>query len=50
MLEGRPGDSYYSSFFYLDGTKRNVDSLEKETDVSGWQDCSSQLKEGYPHG
>jgi hypothetical protein len=37
MLEGSPGDSYYRSYFNSDGTKRNVDSLVKETDVSGWQ-------------
>jgi hypothetical protein len=50
MLEGRPGDSYYRSSFYPDGTKINVDSLETETDVTGWQECSAQSKEGSFHG
>ena len=50
MLEGRPGDSSYRSCFHSDGSKGNVDSLEKETDVSGWQQYSGQSKQGYAHG
>ena len=50
MLEGRPGDSYCRSFFTPDGTKGNVDSLKKETDVSDWQQYSGQSKQGYAHG
>ena len=36
MLDGRPANRcYYTSFNYDEATQ-NVDSLEKEADVSGW--------------
>jgi hypothetical protein len=41
MVEGRPGDSQYNSYFYADGSKRNFESLKNETDVSGLQQCSA---------
>lgn len=43
MLDGRPANRcYYTSFNYDEATQ-NVDSLEKETDVSGWQNYSGQI-------
>ena len=36
MQNGRPADGSYVSGFHPNGSKQNVDSLEEETDVSGW--------------
>ena len=36
MQNGRPADGSYSTYFYRNGTTQPVDSLEAETDVSGW--------------
>ncbi len=35
MKDGRPADNHYGSYFFTHGFTRRVDSLEKETDVSG---------------
>lgn len=50
MLEGRPADSCFKSNFHPDGSKTNFDLFDLETDVSDWQQCSLQSKEGYSHG
>ena len=36
MQNGRPADGSYYTQFYRNGSTQNVDSLEAETDVSGW--------------
>ena len=36
MQNGRPADGSYETYFYRNGRTRHVDSLEAETDVSGW--------------
>ena len=43
MENGRPADGSYFTYFYGDDSTQNLDSLEKETDVSGWQRYSGQL-------
>jgi hypothetical protein len=35
MTNGRPADNQFYTYFFRDGFTENVDSLEKETDVSG---------------
>jgi hypothetical protein len=36
MLNGRPADGSYYSYFHKVGEKRYVDSKETMSDVSGW--------------
>ncbi len=36
MKNGRPADGSYVTYFYENGCKVHVDSLDKETNVSGW--------------
>ena len=36
MQNGRPADGSYLTLFNGDGRTQNVESLETETDVSGW--------------
>jgi hypothetical protein len=50
MINGRPGDSHYYTQFFKPGDKRNLESLEKLTQVGGMQRCSTQLQEGLWHG
>ena len=50
MLNGRPADNSVATYFESDGTKRNVESLQRETDVQGWLECISKIKNVKPHG
>ena len=43
MHNGRPLDSSFHTQFYRNGEKQQVGSLEKKTDVSGWQSYSGQV-------
>ena len=36
MIDGRPQDNGKVAYFYFDGHTKNVTSLTKEEDVSGW--------------
>jgi hypothetical protein len=36
MHNGRPADASYCTYFIPSGVTQHVDSLEAETDVSGW--------------
>ena len=50
MLNGRPADTSFYTFFYPNGVKYNVNSLNKLTDVTGWQYSSSKLLNALAHG
>ena len=51
MINGRPADNSYCSYFNYDDHSHFVESLEKKTDVSGWQCYSGQVnKEKQSHG
>jgi hypothetical protein len=50
MLNGRPADTSFYTFFYPNGVKYNVNSLNKLTDVTGWQYSSSQVQNALEHG
>lgn len=43
MHNGRPLDGSFHTQFYRNGEKQQVGSLEKKTDVSGWQSYSGQV-------
>ena len=36
MIDGRPQDNGKVAYFYRDGYTKNLTSLTKEEDVSGW--------------
>ena len=51
MLNGRPADNSFCTYFNSDEHTQLVDSLDKKTDVSGWQCRSGQInKEKLSHG
>jgi hypothetical protein len=39
MIDGRPQDNGKYAYFYRDGYTKNVTSLTKKEDVSGWCYC-----------
>jgi hypothetical protein len=50
MIDGRIEENSMAAYFNSDSYKNNVESLKKETDVSGWLQCCTQVQNGYPHG
>jgi hypothetical protein len=50
MINGRPADSYYFTQFCEAGILRNLESLEKLTEVEGMKFCSTQKQGGLMHG
>jgi hypothetical protein len=43
MENGRPADASYATLFLREDRTQNVDSLEEETPVGGWQYRSGQV-------
>jgi hypothetical protein len=50
MIDGKAADSHYFTLFYAPGFRRNLESLEKLTQVEGMKYCSSKLEKGLSHG
>ncbi len=51
MIDGRPAEDSYCTWFYDSHAKQNVYSLKHQTRVSGCQYFSGQMNvEGKPHG
>jgi hypothetical protein len=50
MINGRAGEDHFYTQFFPNGFIRNLNSLKEETNVSGWQLCSTQLQKALFHG
>jgi hypothetical protein len=50
MVDGRPEDDKFSTYFSHETLKINIDSLDFKTDVSGKQFFSGMLRDGLKHG
>jgi hypothetical protein len=50
MSNGRPISGSMATVFVPDGKRQNVDSKQRDRDVSGWQIFSGETKNTLQHG
>ncbi len=50
MIDGRPADKHFASYFFKNGVSRYIDQYSYKTDVSRLPLCSLKLEKALWHG